>query len=675
MPSITKLVQVDRDQSVQALPDVKRGRYAGNLLTFGDTVRGPLLPPRGTRDRERKLKTYYWNDYNTAFRAAIAGLSKRVMSTPWEISGPEDYTEYFQHILMNADFGRGWESFVGKVLLDYSRYDAGAYIELIGMGDPLEALNGPVTGLSVLDSLRCWPTGDPLYPVIYYDIYGKMHTLHHTRVVRFVDMPDPSEYDRGYGECALSRCISPVMREILMNRYIELKLDDNPAPGMLVFKNLSDQLLRDAVAKMEQERNTDMGGTFGKTVLLFGLQTDTMPEVQSFAYTEPPEKFDFDTYKTLNMKEIALGIGLDIQDLWELTGQGIGTGTQSEILHQKSKGKALGRILKGFERVINLTLPVAVEFEFQYRDPDEDQQEATKTQTWAATVQILASDLTANERRQLMANQSEAIRDVITDQSGVLIRLDDADPKTPAQLTPAVAPERAAGEPSEAGTDDALVGDTETKAFRDTQAEFRQTLTNIIMQAQEGVFSTFGVEMAIRGQLQQAGRQTYLDGLREGGVENPVIDDEATVAIAQWRAQQNGYIRSFVSKLFEKDVTPQQAASRSELWVNKSLSPLYHVALGKAAPQQLWMWTVDPIKEHCMTCLRMNGQIHPMKAYLDSGYLPQSEILDCGGWRCGCKLYKTDGPSRGRIPTGNRRGLGALFGRIASAFRTLLGGG
>ena len=179
--------------------------------------------------------------------------------------------------------------------------------------------------------------------------------------------------------------------------------------------------------------------------------------------------------------------------------------------------------------------------------------------------------------------------------------------------------------------------------------------------------------MALRGQLQQAGERVWVDGLQEGGATDITITEEATKAIASWRAQQNDFIKNYVFRLFEKDTTPEQAASSAQMWVNKSLKNLFHTALGAADANQLWMWVMDPIKEHCSTCLRMNGQVHTMKEYLKTGIIPQSEALACGGYRCGCKLIKSDGPSRGRIPSAGRGGLGALFGLIAGAFRRLVG--
>ena len=150
MPSQSEIIQIEKLQSVQQLPDASNGSLNNRNLLIGRTTRGPLLPAYGTREREYALLQFYRNDYNNLFKSAIAVLVKQIQSTPWEVKGNPDYTDYFQDILLNADFGYGWESLVSKLVIDYSRYDAGAYIELIGPGDPGEEMTGAITGISVL---------------------------------------------------------------------------------------------------------------------------------------------------------------------------------------------------------------------------------------------------------------------------------------------------------------------------------------------------------------------------------------------------------------------------------------------------------------------------------------------------------------------------------------------
>lgn len=646
MTSQTEFIQLPLRQTVQQKPDVKKGQIARPFL-LGSTWRGPLLDAHGQRLREWQLRRYFRHDYNTIFPSAISGLSKRLQSMNWKLKGDnEEWVAFYQDVLWNAEFGAGWDVFISKLVEDYSVLDGGAYVELIGPGNPNEPMtsNG-VTGISVLDGLRCEPTDDPNYPVIFMDAYGVLHVIPITRVVRMVDTPDSDVMSYGYGQSALSRCIATVQREILMNRYIEQQLDDNPPPGLMLFKNISDQALEEAFIKLDKERETDHGSKWGNVVKLFGAMAEVDIDVQSVNFAQPPEKFDYIEYKNLAVKEIALAVGLDIQDLWELTGNRIGSATQSEVLHEKSKGRAIGRLVKSIERLINQALPEELEFEFEYIDTAEEEKRATIAQMWATTISTIAPTIGEQAARQLLADVIEPVRKVLTDESGKLIELGDVDPKTPAQTQPA---EVTADDSTEVFSDQPDPAPVQ-KALADTQASFRDDFIHLVTLVQEGSLSPATVKPALRLALVEAGSTVWLDALRDAGVEDPQIDEAARDAISVWRAQQNEYLDKFVDDIFSRDMDAASIRSRADMWVNKSINELYFQAKGSAAPRQRYMWVVDPIKEHCRTCLALNGQIHEMKYYTRYKLLPQADTLVCGGYHCGCRLIATSQPSRGRL--------------------------
>lgn len=659
------VVEIQREHTVQVLPDIRKG-IGQNALTWNISGRGPLLPAKGTRERERELLRLYRHDDNMVFKGAISGLTKRVQSTPWEIKGEPNQANYFQHVLMGSDFGAGWDSLLSKLIIGYSRADVGSFIELIAPGSTIEPINTAITGLGVLDSLRCYPTGDPEFPVIYYDAFGKMHAMHYTRVVRFVDMPEASEDAFYYGECALSRCVSPVTREILMARYIEQSLDDNPPPGIAIFKNLDDKAVRAAYARMEQQRATDAKGEWGKTLQLFGMQAEVEPTVQFISFTVPPDKFDFEKYTNLDVKQIALGIGVDIQDIWELTGSGMGTATQSEILHTKSKGRALGRILKGLERSINQTLPEGMEFAFKYKDEEEDQANATLAQTWTGIGEtLLRLGVGGNVVAQVMVNQVPALHDVMTDEAGVL-RLPDDDPKSPEQESPSPAPQLEAQTTPE---DNVVVDDN--KEINATRQATLNLFNSTIRAMQDGLISEGVAKAALRRGLLVNGDRAILDGMQDGGIDNPQMTKESTNVIARWRAAQVKRVDAFVATNFKEDMSESQLRNRAQMWVNKSINPLYFEGLAIADKDKRFMWVLDPAKESCLTCLRLNGQIHRMKDFIASSFLPQAPTLDCKGFQCGCKLTPTELKASGRLG-GEKRKPGIfrrLIGKIVSLFK------
>lgn len=639
------LIQTALDKSVQKKPNLKTGGATMQQFWWSESARGPLLPPEGTREREWTLHQYATHDYNTLFKSGVAVTAKRIISTPWELTGESKAVELYQDVLWQACLGAGWEVFLSRLVKDFTRYDNGTYVELIGAGDPAGPLTGYPIAINVLDSLRCYPTGDPVYPVVYMDIAGTLHVLHSSRVKRMFDMPDTLETSYEYGECALTRCIAPVQRDILMNRYVELSLDDNPPPGLMLFQNITEKQLQAAFDKLDQQRHTDFGGKWGNVVRLYGMQADTMPQVTSVPYNSVPDKFDYVAYTELNVKQIALGLGVDIQDLWELTGNNLGTATQSEVLERKSKGQLLGTLYKAIERLINQMLPESLSFAFQYRDPEEDQQVADKASTWTTTVLSLEGMLSKDEQRRLLANQVEAIRDVITDAQGQIIRLHDDDPETPQQANPVLTP------PPEIPTQEAVIDDTTEaeKALAATQGAFRRQFIELVQRQQEGHISPAVLRPALRLALVESGADALLDGLADGGNPMTDLDEDGRKVLSIWRAEQSPYLGKFVTELTQSTLTLSDIQRRADAWINKSINTLYFQGLELANRNKRFRWIVNPIKEHCRTCLKLNGQIHRMKDFIRTGLLPQSSKLICGGYQCGCSLQSTNQPARGRL--------------------------
>lgn len=450
-----------KQQTVQDLQDATRNN---GLSTWGFvTNNGPLLAPWGTRERERQLRLYYRYEYGTLLQGAFMGLIKKVKSTPWTIEGGRNLANQFQRIFRNAQFGYGWGDFLSRVLLDYLRFDGGAYIELIAPGDPLKPPTSAITGMAHLDSYNCYPTGDPEFPVLYWSRFGKLHLMHRTRIAHLVDMPDGDQFNPGYGLCALSRAIAVVEREMLMSRYISSNLDDKPSPGVVIAHNF-DKGQRDAAfAALRQEQNRDAQPQWGNVVWLYGMNPTIKPELENFTFMRPPEKFDWQTYVNIDVDMLALAIGVDRQDLWPLSTRAMGSGAQSEILAEKAKGKAFGDILITLERLLNDVLPESLEFSFKTSDPTQQAQDAQTALVWANFIVNAGAHLSNDEGRRLLAQNVNAVLDVVTDESGNIVDLPDVDvvpiksdqiaPNTDPAAQPVTVQQAAAAAPDTTATD------------------------------------------------------------------------------------------------------------------------------------------------------------------------------------------------------------------------------
>lgn len=621
--------------TVQSFPDGDGGALDRRILSTY-TERDPLLPPVGTYSRERALFRYYHDPHAGIFSSAVANIAKRVQATPWEIETDEDDADALQELLLTAGFG-GWDRFIAQLVLDRARYDQGTFIEIMGAGDPAGPLVGPATGIAILDSLRCYLTGNPIYPVIYWSSSGTMHRMHYTRVVQLVDMPETDESLIGCGQSALSRAIGAVHRQILMERYLDAMFDDKPMPGFVMGQNITEKTVENAYAKMERQRSVDADSPYGRNVFLFGSMPEHPVKLEGFSFSQSPPGFDPEQYTMLNARQVAHALGVAFEDVWgELSHSGLGSGTQSEILHAKATGRAFGSLLKQLERIINQLLPKHARFRWKYEDPQKDAQTAQIAQTYANTLALLGSlGLGADELRLYAAQNMPGMLEVLTDRSGQLETRSDADPVPPDDdednLT--IAPDAAAVKEMAGGI----------------VRRFAREHNRIVDMAADGVNAVI-LRSLFRDAVRQAAEAAYRDGVIDGGGDPGLAPVDQ--AVGRFLAANQPYIAGFIDRITAEEVNGAAEKRRADMWGNKTIRVLYYSGLAHADSGVMKRWVIGPTEEHCTTCTTLNGQVHPLKAYMDRGLYPGSQKLDCRGFNCECRLE--DVPpgtsSRGRLP-------------------------
>lgn len=638
-------------QSVQDLPDAPKEGVVSDFWGF-TTQRGPILPPWGTRESERWLRWYYRHEYNWMGQSAFGGLVKKVASTAWEIKGKRRVT-YFQDVLRGAHFGRGWSTFIKMGVLDFLRQDGGWYIELIAPGNPSKAPTGPVTGIAYLDSLRCFPTGDPEYPVIYYSRKGKMHLLHFTRVRQTVDLPDGDESNPGYGTCALRRAISIVVQQVHMNRYIEAKLDDKPQPGYMVASGITKGQREEAFAKFKGEQQLDALPEWGKTVWFYSPDKSMPIDLKPVSFSEAPQNWSYKEYTELHANAWALALGVDVQELWQLTGGSLGSGQQSQILHAKSQGKTFGDLLASIERTINDVLPDSLEFQFKHRDAFESQSEATTAQAWAGVATAAGTSMTAEEKRQMLANKVEAIKDAITDENGEIIRLDDSDPEPEGEQTVDDAAAQNTQETAAAAAPDQTADDQKAaKSIQSTRLAFEGDFEDLIEGARSGDVTRRRFGIILRDLLRKYGKKAYADGLTEGGVEDGELDDDDLTGYTALLAEQSQYVTGLTASVYAGGgLSEAEADGKPTLWFNKSISAFYDAGRLSADKNGLYEFTGDDGEESCLTCKKLKGQRHRFRWWAKHKLRPRvdTENYECKGFQCKHRLVKTTLSAAGRI--------------------------
>jgi hypothetical protein len=634
-------------QSAQDIPDISKDGISAMWLY--EYRQGPILPPWGTRRREQVLRIYDRQEYGTLWQGAKAGLVKKWTSTPWEISGGRNLSNYFQRVWRASQFTGGWDSFLTRVCSDFLRFDGGAWIEVIAPGDEMREPTGMVTGLAHLDSFWCYPTGDPEHPVLYWSRYGKLHKLHRSRVIHLVDMEDGDQNNPGYGLCALSRAIAVVERQMYLNRYIVSNLDDKPSPGVVIANNIDSKVRDNMIARYTAEQNNDAPPPWGNVMWIYNLDPAKKAELENFTFSRPPEKFDYPVYMQVDVDDMALAIGVDPQDLRPLSSKALGSGMQSEVLDEKGKGNTYAAFLRLFERKMNDVLPESLEFAFKTSDSTKAQKDATTAQVWVTVATALAPMVGAQVAAQLLADQVPALEKVLIDDAGNLVQLGDVDVQPAAEENAKPVgkePPAAAAGTGKPTTQETTATDSTPNArkdFADTEASFETDLVDLIHAGLDGDVNRRRAGVVMRGILNSYGKRARLDGLVENGVTTGLSDADLS-AHTIWLAEQSKFVSEFLTSSYKSGLTDAQIEQHVKMWGNVSLTKAYYEGAESANANAVYQFVGDDGAESCETCQSLKNKTMRMSEWAAQKLRPgvDLESYACKGFSCAHRLERVN---------------------------------
>lgn len=612
------------------------------------------IAPWGTARRQWQLRRVFYELHNTLVSGALVNLMQRIIQTPTELSGGPRKTHYWNSLFQMAQFGAGWDDFLSPVLQDFLTIDQGAFIEIIAPGKPDKPISQQVVGVAHLDSLRCYPTGNPEFPVYYRSHrQGGLHKLHWTRVVRLVDTPSPDPQFKGMGMCALSRALAVVQVQMMMSKYQVENLDDLPPKGILSLSGVNEKQWNEQVNKYEADRQRDGQEILRQIITAFSVNPASKVEATLTPFSTLPDAFKYPEMMGIHVNLLAVAIGEDPQEIFPLTGQALGTGAQSKVLHAKGKAKTYGAILKMLGRTFNVAvLPPDLELKFKPKDTDQDLASAETAKKWAEVANDLKNAGVPQDRiLQLLANTVEQYADVLLDEAGNL-RLPDDDVKPADEVTATDDATNVASQPEEE-----TVTQTETRQARkdlnSTKIDFESDFKDLLRGVQADDLSRRRSGIVARALLSRYINASYREGLKIGGVNPDDISADDLATIARQVAEQSGYITNMLNAAYGDGLSDEAIAVKADMWWNKSVYPAYMAGLASADRNGYYEWEYGDTIEHCGDCRTLEGQIHRYRDYERTGWLPKATKLECGGYNCDCGLEKRTGVrSRGRFPSG-----------------------
>lgn len=346
-----------------------------------------------------------------------------------------------QELFKRINGGEGWVPTAEKIVQDWALTDNGVFLRIRRADDEVvktrlkaatpqrpgyatqdftevvqSSPGAKITGLYHLDSLRCMRTGNLSYPVLYQPLYGAPQLLRWDQVLYNADMPSPRAELLGVGFCAGSRAYKTIATVAAGRQMFHEFITGGGANKLVFVGGLQDSTLRNLIAAGMNEAQAK-GFMYYMGTILGAIPSDAPITVNEILLKSLPQGFDWKEYLDDAYLIYANAIGVPVQDIQPLSGQGLGTGTQTVILQEAARGVGIAAFLKWWEQTVSdRVLPATTELSFSNEYDLRDQEQQAKVKNLRAqerATRIGSGEISPAMARQLAADSEDLPQDML----------------------------------------------------------------------------------------------------------------------------------------------------------------------------------------------------------------------------------------------------------------------
>lgn len=327
----------------------------------------------------------------SALNQAVSKLAVRGFT----ISDADDSdrrTAKAQRLVVNLDGPACYREGISKSAHDFLTCRNGCFFEVAREG---KSPSSRPLALYHLDSHRCRRTGNLEYPVIYWDSQGHWHALRAADVIFFADMPSPRASLYGIGRPAAERAFKTIVKLAAVETYFREKITGARALKLVFISGVNKK-------KLEQVRDTSnaemarQGYTTYKGAVVIPSDGDNPISIAEVDLAGVPDGFSVTEERKDAYLRYANALGIPVQDIQPLSGQGLGTGTQTIILDEAAEGRGIVYFTKTLEDRLNwLIMPKATTFTFNTNDLRDQKAKAEVQKVQTDTIMALHGTPTA----------------------------------------------------------------------------------------------------------------------------------------------------------------------------------------------------------------------------------------------------------------------------------------
>lgn len=550
----------------------------------------------------------------TMWAPAIGKAISKQIALGWKVKDDAKSAQRLkraQEMLHTSDGGAGWGPFLSRHLRSFLLRDNGAFVEVVRASS---AAGSRVLGLVHLSSVRCRRTGDPDFPVIYTDRQGAEHALRSHQVLTFSDMPSDEDLYFQQGLCAAHRAYGAIYKVVCIETYFGEKTSGRRALAIHIVNGVTDQNLQDATADAEERTDNKGYVLFMGSIIVTTLVKDTPASVATIDLAGIPDGYDAKEEREKAYLSMANAIGMPLQDLQPLSGQGLGTGAQSIILAEEAEGQGLAAWRTEFEHALSqFVLPAATTFYFSTNDLRDQKAEAEVREIRAKTrkTMVETGEITPKESRQLAAQADDIPEEWLDQDATPENQLTDEEKPVDAAVQPAGVDLPPSATPAAAGlTPPALRAAVQRAIAKELRLkagpeeldalleQLRATIEALTAELASGAVTVDDWERALDRAIEAGHRSAYELG---AGRVDPT-------SVAQMVDSQREYLQKFAAEISEKGWQPGYA-SRAEMYAQSAKASYWR---GATAGLALPAWPGDGTTQ-CLTNCKCSWDVQTLE--------------------------------------------------------------
>lgn len=348
-----------------------------NVLMWAVESQREHAPAYWSRQRDEWLVDWIKEEGNDMLAGAHSTLVAKIAATNWYVEGPLSLAMLYRDILLHRiGWGAGWQDELTSWVDCYLSRDFGGTLECLRASRT--DYTGPSLGFAHMDESKCYPTGIPEWPIIYYNEDRGPIPIHQSQVCWIKDMTEGRDKYRGVGFCSVSRALSTSYVMKMLVDYKVQSLSDLPPAAILLLSNMVPSQWDDIMQRYDA-RQQNQGNTIWQDLMtLFSYDPAYPVAAELIELSKVWEHFDERTATEIGIYSFALAYRVDPREYWPVSSGSLGTATEATLMDRKAKLKGEGIIYGAIERQFNrdTCLPPGVYFKFDYQDDEDDRRAA-----------------------------------------------------------------------------------------------------------------------------------------------------------------------------------------------------------------------------------------------------------------------------------------------------------